>query len=271
MNTRHLQMLLAASGDYAGGIDGNFGPKSQAARSAVEARHRDKYTFTPSSNNEARRQVAAGQACLDQLGFEPGLVDGWAGVNTTEALNAFLFKTTNGKDEVIDRTPVDSDLGDPGIPKQSQCDAVYGRPGNEIASRLVMIELPFKLRIDYNLRAKTNRIRAHKDAAPGLEAALIEVHRQYGIEKMQALGIDRYGGAYNHRKMRGGSKWSMHAYGVAIDFYAELNGLRTKCPEALFCNPEYKRFLDIMEDHEWLPALRLWGKDGMHFQRARLG
>lgn len=83
-------------------------------------------------------------------------------------------------------------------------------------------------------------------------------------------GIDRYAGAYTHRKMRGGSKWSMHAFGCAIDFYAEPNGLRTRCPQALFCGTDYKDFLDIMEAHEWLPAIRLWGADAMHFQRARI-
>jgi len=70
--------------------------------------------------------------------------------------------------------------------------------------------------------------------------------------------------------MRGGSKWSMHAYGCAIDFYAAPNGLRTRCPKALFCGDEYKPFLDIMQSFDWLPAIRLWGADAMHFQVARI-
>jgi hypothetical protein len=86
----------------------------------------------------------------------------------------------------------------------------------------------------------------------------------------RGTGIDRYAGAYTHRKMRGGSNWSMHAFGCAIDFYAEPNGLRTRCPQDLFCGSDYKDFLDIMEAHEWLPAIRLWGADAMHFQRARI-
>ncbi len=87
METRHLQMLLASTGDYDGGIDGAFGPKSHEAMLAVEARHADAYTFDPTTTTEHRRETACAQACLNQLGHEAGLVDGWFGVNTTEALN----------------------------------------------------------------------------------------------------------------------------------------------------------------------------------------
>ena len=270
MQERHLQMLMAATGDYGGGIDGAFGPVSEAAMTRIEARHRDSYRFDPTSTTRHRRMTACAQACLNQLGHDAGHVDGWAGNNTTEALNAFLFKLTNGTDEVIERTPRQAISAPTGIPTQAEVGRVYGRPGPEIEGRLVTIELPFKLRLDWNLRAATSRIRVHRDCAPQLEAALIEVRRRYGADAMAELGLDRYAGAYNHRRMRGGNAWSMHAYGCAIDFFAEPNGLRVDCPQALFCGRPYQRFLDIMQDHEWLPAVRLWGKDAMHFQRARL-
>ena len=270
METRHLQMLMAATGDYAGGIDGAFGPISHAAMLAVEARHSAAYTFDPTTTTDHRRRTACAQACLNQLGHDAGFVDGWNGNNTTEALNAFLFRVTNGTDEVIDRPPQPNFTPPGNTPRQRDVDQVYGTPGQQIEQRLTMIRLPFKLRLDWNLRAKTNKIRVHRDCAPQLEAALIAVHQHYGASEMERLGIDRYGGAYNHRRMRGGSSWSMHAYGCAIDFYAEPNGLRTACPQALFCGAAYQPFLDIMEAHEWLPAIRLWGKDAMHFQRARL-
>lgn len=271
MDPRHLQMLMAATQDYTGGIDGLLGAQSTAAMLAIEARHADDYTFDPTTTTDARRRVACAQACLNQLGYDAGFVDGWSGVNTTEALNAFLFKTTNGREEVITQTPTAAYSPPGDIPRQSEVEAVYGTPGPQIEARLRTIVLPFKLRIDYNLRQRTNKIRVHRDCADQLEAALLAVRAAYGAEEMTRLGIDRYGGAYFHRKMRTSDRWSMHAYGCAIDFYAKPNGLRAACPDALFCRPEYKRFLDIMEAHEWLPALRLWGKDAMHFQRARMG
>ncbi|MEO0937857.1 MAG: M15 family metallopeptidase [Pseudomonadota bacterium] len=270
MDPRHLQMLMAATGDYSGGIDGAIGPLSEAAMQAVEARHAAAYTFDHTTTTTARRRAAVAQACLNQLGHHAGFVDGWIGVNTTEALNAFLFRASNGRPEEIDRTPSPSFTPSGNIPTQAQVGSVYGAPGAQIESCLVTIQLPFKLRIDWNLRQRTNKIRVHRDCAAGLEAALIAVRAHYGEAEMARLGIDRYAGAYNHRKMRGSNRWSMHAYGCAIDFYAEPNGLRMECPQALFCGAEYQPFLDIMEQHEWLPALRLWGKDAMHFQRARL-
>ena len=270
MEDRHLQMLLAATGDYAGGIDGAFGPLSNDAMHVVEMRHNANYTFDPTTTTEHRRKTACAQACLNELGHSAGLVDGWLGVNTIEALNAFLFVVTNGREEVVPRTPAANFTAPGSIPHQDDVDAVYGDPETEVPGRLTTIRLPFKLRIDFNMRQSTNKITVHRDCAATLEAAIIAVHAHYGMAEMDRLGINRYAGAYNKRKMRGGTQWSMHAYGCAIDFYAEPNGLRMACPEALFCGAEYKPFLDIMEQHEWLPALRLWGKDAMHFQRARL-
>jgi peptidoglycan hydrolase-like protein with peptidoglycan-binding domain len=270
MDTRILQQLMAAAGYYTHGIDGDFGPKSFKAMLAVETKHAADYTFDPTTTTEARRRTGCAQACLAELGYSPGKIDGWNGLNTTEAINAFLYKLANGKPEVIERAPLPTAPQTSSIPRQSEVDTVYGKPGPQIESRLVTIELPFKLRIDWNLRQSTNKIRVHRDCAPQLKKALIEVREHYGEARMKELGIDRYMGAYNHRKMRGGNRWSMHAYGCAIDFFAEPNGLRTPCPQALFCGPDYKDFLDIMEANEWLPAIRLWGKDAMHFQRARL-
>ncbi|WP_299845858.1 peptidoglycan-binding protein [uncultured Roseovarius sp.] len=270
MEERHLQLVLAAAGYYAGGIDGQVGPESMDAIRAIEANNTEGYAFDPTTTTEKRRYVAALQAGLTELEYDPGVIDGWYGVFTEEALNAFLYEMGHDKPEVIDRTPLQNAPASSDIPHQNDVAAVYGRPGPDIESKLVTIELPFSLKIDWNLRKSTRRIRVHRLAAKQLETALIAVRDHYGAQVMADLGIDRYAGAYNHRRMRGGSKWSMHAYGCAIDFYAQPNGLRTRCPQALFCGDEYQPFLDIMEANEWLPALRLWGADAMHFQRAHL-
>jgi hypothetical protein len=156
------------------------------------------------------------------------------------------------------------------IPKQSEVGTFYGKPGPEIQSRLAMVALPFPLRLDWDLAKTTKRVQLHQKCGAAFVAALTELQAVYGLARLQALGIDRFAGGYAHRQMRGGTSWSMHAYGCAVDFYAAPNGLQVRCPDALFCKPEYKDFLDIMERHGWLPAGRLWGADFMHFQMARL-
>lgn len=156
------------------------------------------------------------------------------------------------------------------LPQQADVGTFYGRPGPTIEAQLTFAVLPFHLRLDWALDQTTRRVRLHKKCAPAFVAAMTEVWAAYGEQRFRALGIDRFAGAYAHRKMRGGKSWSMHAYGCAVDFYAAPNGLKVRCPDALFCKPEYKDFLDIMERHGWLPAIRLWGADAMHFQMARL-
>ena len=156
------------------------------------------------------------------------------------------------------------------LPKQSDVASFYGRPGPEIEARLALAELPFPLRLDWDLSKTTRRVRLHQKCCAPFVAAMTEVFATYGLPRMQQLGIDRFAGGYVHRQMRGGSSWSMHAYGCAVDFHAGPNGLKVRCPDALFCKPEYTDFLDIMQKHGWLPAIRLWGADAMHFQMARL-
>lgn len=269
MTLTDAQTALAAAGFYAGRIDGRDGPMTQAA---IIAALRSAIGTAGDGWPADRRLVGAAQAALDKLGHEPGAVDGWAGHNTANALEAFRIKRATGKDWSVPRLsdaparrPIGKDL-----PRQAECDRFYGRPGEEIRARLVTFDLPYALRLDYNLTQTITRATLHELCAPSFVAAMVDVRAEYGEARQRELGIDRYAGGYMHRKMRGGSKWSMHAYGCAVDFYAGPNGLTTQCPRALFCGPDYKPFLDIMEGHGWLPAGRLWGSDFMHFQRARL-
>lgn len=266
----HLQMVLAAVGLYRGGIDGIIGPKSMAAIAAAEDRFAENYGGDPDQWNLSRRKTGALQACLIARDFDSGPVDGYLGHLTRDALSGFLYRQTHGVNEAVRRETVAKPPKPAKLPRQSEVGTFYGVPGAGIEKQLTTLKLPFSFRIDWNLKQRTNRVTVHRKCAQSLEIALIAVRDHYGLEDMRALGIDRYAGAYNHRKMRGGSRWSMHAYGCAIDFFAQPNGLRTRAPQALFSQPEYKSFLDIMEQHGWLNGGRLWGADFMHFQSARM-
>lgn len=100
----------------------------------------------------------------------------------------------------------------------------YGTPGPDVERQLVPVVPPFKMYYDGK---PIKNIRFHRKAAPALTAALNEIWDHYGHDqkKIDALGISKYAGAYNPRKVRGSAtKWSNHAYGAAIDLNAEENG-----------------------------------------------
>lgn len=100
----------------------------------------------------------------------------------------------------------------------------YGTPGPDVERQLVPVVPPFQMYYDGKL---VKQIRFHRKAAPALKAALQEIWEHYGRDqrKIDALGISKYAGAYNPRKVRGSAtKWSNHAYGAAIDLNAEENG-----------------------------------------------
>jgi hypothetical protein len=116
-------------------------------------------------------------------------------------------------------------------PKDDQEDrnAFYGDPGKgEIASQMVPVIPPFAMYYD-GKRVKS--IQFHKKAAPALLAALNEIWDfcQHDQKKIDAAGVSKYAGAYNHRLVRGSAtKWSNHAYAAAIDLNAGENVLGAK-------------------------------------------
>lgn len=103
--------------------------------------------------------------------------------------------------------------------------AFYGDPGRgEPGRQLVPIVPPFKMYYDGK---PIKAIQFHKKAAPALKAALDEIWEHYGQDQatIDKLGISKYAGSYNPRKIRGSAtRWSNHAYGAAIDLNAEQNG-----------------------------------------------
>lgn len=264
MTLSDAQRLFAKTNYYLGAIDGLWGPKTLKAVTIIERNA----GYSTSGWSRRRRWVAAAQTQLNAMGYEAGAVDGLIGHNTREALTGFLSDEA-GVDWSVDRSPLDSQPSTAlELPRQRDIVSYYGQPGTW--DNQTQVELSFPMRIDYNLSQTTRKMTVHQKCADPLKRAMEAVHDHYGLSTMRTLGIDRYAGGYVNRKMRGGSSWSMHAYGCAIDLYAAPNGLRTTCPRALFCKPAYKPLLDIMESHGWLPAIRLWGKDAMHFQMARL-
>lgn len=260
-----VQILLTANGRYKGAIDGFAGPQTmKAVESLLNIRQPKALTWS-----KTRQLVAAAQIILAFGGYTPGAIDGYWGNQTAGAYLEWNAIYHTGKalklpqDSKIE--PVKSEF-----PPQSQFSQFYGAPGIELERQLVIVETPYDLRIDWNLNQVTRKIRIHPRCANSLSTVLEDILSEYGKDKIKALGLDRFAGSYAHRKMRGGSSWSTHAYGAAIDWYAAPNGLTTPCPTALFCKKEYKPFLDIWESHGWTSLGRAINRDYMHFQAGSI-
>lgn len=142
--------------------------------------------------------------------------------------------------------------------------SIFGAPGSK---RLVRIVPPYPLYYD---GGKVSSIAVHELVADDVVEALQEVLDVYGYARIKELGLDQYGGCYNYRKTTGGSTLSMHAWGIALDFCPEGNGMHDREPEASLSREECRAWWDIWERHGAVSMGRARGYDWMHVQFARL-
>lgn len=143
--------------------------------------------------------------------------------------------------------------------------AKYGTP-NEAGTYLVTIKLPYPMRIAWDTSTKVTRMRCHKDVAKNFEAVFADLLAHYGYDKIVELGIDLFGGCFNFRKMRGGSDWSKHSWGIAIDLDPARNKLKETSRTARFARPEYKPMIEIFYKHSFISLGREKNYDWMHFE-----
>jgi hypothetical protein len=139
--------------------------------------------------------------------------------------------------------------------------AFYGRPGDE--SQLDTIEFPIPMYYDGKLVRKT---RVHRRCAASLLDILSEIGEKYSGNAEIMRAVQDYGGCYNNRAMRGGTRPSLHARGAAIDLSAGDNGNHTAWPVSATMPIEV---MEVFARHGWLSAGAFWGRDAMHFQATR--
>ena len=141
---------------------------------------------------------------------------------------------------------------------------IYGEPGD--TENLAIVQLPYPMRIAWDITKSVSRITCHKLVAPSLKAIFDDIFLLYGYDEIKRLGIDLFGGCYNFRKMRGGNDWSVHSWAAAIDLDPSRNSLKATAKTAQFAKPEYKAMIDIFYKHGWYSLGREKNYDWMHFQ-----
>lgn len=142
----------------------------------------------------------------------------------------------------------------------------YGLPNQTGKGYLTTIELPFPLRIAWDKKTSVKKISCHKDIAEPLKMVFADILKLYGYDKIKELGIDLFGGCFNFRQMRGGTNYSVHAWGLAIDLDPERNQLKETSRTARFARPEYKPMIDIFYNHGFISLGKEKNYDWMHFQ-----
>ena len=144
---------------------------------------------------------------------------------------------------------------------------IYGQP-NQQGSYLTTIQLPFPMRLAWDKKTSVNKMRVHKKVAQDFTNVFNELLKVYGLQKIQELGIDLFGGCFAFRAMRGGSDYSRHSWGIAIDLHPEANGLKTPYSKSNFSKPEYKKLHEIFEKNGFVNLGKEKGYDAMHFEKA---
>ena len=144
----------------------------------------------------------------------------------------------------------------------------YGKP-NQNGTYLVSIKLPYPMRLAWDLKTKVTTMRCHKLVAENFTNVFNELLKVYGLAKIQELGIDLFGGCFNFRAMRGGSDYSRHSWGIAIDLDPSRNQLHTPYSKALFSKPQYAELHRIFEKHGFVNLGKVKGYDAMHWEISK--
>lgn len=142
----------------------------------------------------------------------------------------------------------------------------YGEPCKEV--NFTQITLPYPMKLSWDTNIKINKITVHRLIADNFQNVFKQILQKYGLDKIQELGIDLYGGTFNCRKMRGGEQMSKHAWAVAIDLDPDRNTLKESSKTARFARPEYKDMIDIFYKNGFLSLGREKNYDWMHFEIA---
>lgn len=195
--------------------------------------------------------VTSVQQWLQSKGYDLK-VDGHAGPATRDAIRQEVsFELGYSTTPIETRWP---------RPQEPDLVAFYGPPG----SRIVTVELPYPMRLAWDTDVTVTRTQCHELVRDSLRSCLEEVFKVYGsLDGVRDARMDLLGGVYNLRKMRGGNRWSLHAFGAAIDIDPERNGLNTPWPgRATMPEP----VIEVFQRHGWTSLATVIGRDAMHFQ-----
>lgn len=265
ITTTYIQQFLKDQGYYQGSIDGIIGKSSIAAMRNFLTRNNVKVTGW----TKARLLTGIEQFIYKKEGFDVGAIDGYRGEQTRFANEQWQAK---GKAPSIQNSISlwrDINIITPknDWPRQQDCIKYFGQPGTNQTT----IKLPWDMYIAWDKKKVVKSFSCHEKVHDSMLRCFEKIGDAYPDSSIRRkLGIDLWGGCLNVRKMRGGSSWSMHSWGIAIDFDPDRNQLRWGRDKARLAKPDCETFWKIWEEEGWLSLGRSRNFDWMHVQAARL-
>jgi hypothetical protein len=265
---RILQQALSNEGCAPGSIDGQLGPATYRAVATALGKRTGILPTNWQSWPDGRKTVAYLQCLCREAAIDAGAIDGFWGPQTDYAYDTLAQLRKNGvmPSPWRDETPATANPNHWPPQNETALNVFYGAVGTNQSSLI----LPYPLRVSWDLRETVHSFQCHAKVRDSAQRVLTRVFDHYGLEQIKNLRLDRWGGCLNVRKMRGGSSWSMHSWGVAIDFDPDRNQLKWGRDRAVFAQPAYDAWWRCWEEEGWVSLGRTKNYDWMHVQAARL-
>ncbi len=188
------------------------------------------------------------QTRVAKAGFYRGEIDGFWGPKSIAGCQAYLRSLMPGPHPWP-------------RPDSASLRAFYGEPGDE--SQLVRIEFPYPM---FYEGKRVTGTRCHRKIAPSLHRVLTNIAGLLPSRADIRDEAEDYGGVYNFRLKRGGTSYSLHAYGAAIDLDADDNDFRAAWPVKADMPLE---ICECFAREGYTSAGPFWGYDGMHHQATQ--
>lgn len=229
------------------------------------------------------KSVREYQARLAELGFYAGAIDGIAGDGTKGALKRFQSHVgievdgrygpqTEG--ELFEENPDRCGAYGPCVvpperrikwPHEDNVEKFFGAKG----SNQVRIHIPWDCVFDWAPYDRVSGTSVHKLVAEPAQRALAKIRDTYSLAEIRDLGLDKFGGSLNVRLMVGSrTRWSLHSWGIALDWNPARNGYKTKRPVARLSHADAVPFWQAWEAEGAMSLGRELNYDWMHVQFA---
>ena len=228
----------------------------------------------PLERGDVSDEVKQWQLFLQSAGYKIPTVDGAFGTQTEKETIKFQLKHGLKPDGVVgpktwafvtnvsNNTPLSQKW-----PKQdytSMCN-FYGPVGEN----MIQLEMPYVMKLAWDTGVTIKKISCNQKCAKAIYSIFEKTLNVYGKD-ISKLRLDLFGGCVNVRRMRGGSSWSIHSWGAAVDLDPDNNQLKWGKDKASFAKAVYNDYWKIVEAEGATSLGRSRNFDWMHFQFADL-